>query len=133
MVATILLVAFTTIVGTFLFSWSKLFSTSTLESAQQCSPFISIESLKFSDGKVSITLYNPNSYTAFKGMRVSLLYEDSTKNMENVNLSAYGIKDPLEIADFTSAVVNTSDTAKPQKAMVTSKNCPNAVAERKFL
>ena len=133
LVATILLVAFTSIIASFLFSWSKIFSTSTLETAQQCSPAYSIESLSILNTNISITLYNPNSYTAFTGLRATLLYRDSSKNIQNINLSAYGAKDPMETADITSVVIDTPYDEKPERVLISSKNCPNAIVERKFL
>jgi len=123
LIAAVLLIAFTMAIAGIMATWATTFSQQRLGSAQ-CALALSVEGLKFEDGIITVALRNNNNKINLTGLVGSVSYSDMTKNKDYI-LKDYNASDPFAPLMGTTAVINTTDTTKPESIRVVASNCPD--------
>ena len=121
-------------IGGVLLIWTSSFSTQRIESSQKCSFALNIDSTFIENPislakSVNIRLRNKEEID-LTGMKASILYTDSSKNLEGIPLDVENnrvlipVKSPLQSGEATNAVVDVTDKGYPSKIEVVSSECP---------
>ena len=130
LIAAVLLIAFTMAIAGIMATWATTFSQTKL-GPTQCALALSVEDLKFENGIVTVAVRNNNNKINLTDIMGSVLYSDITKNKDYM-LKDYGASDPLAPLMGTAAVINTTDTTKPERIRIIASNCPDTPANGYF-
>lgn len=130
LIASVLLIAFTMAIAGIMATWATTFSQQRL-GPTQCALALTIEDLKFQNGTITVAIRNNNNKINLTDFVGSVSYPDMTKNKDYI-LKNYGATDPLAPLMGTVAVINTTDTTKPEKIRVVAGNCPDTPVTENF-
>ena len=134
LIAAVLLIAFTMAIAGIMATWATQFvrtQTNSISSNTNCIGALDIGSLYFSDGNVSVTVYNKDTKINLTGLKAYLEYTDTSKNSEFI-LKNYGVSDPLPAASRDWAIINTSYNVTPKSIEIFATNCPDYPARSDF-
>lgn len=131
LIASVLLIAFTMAIAGIMATWATSFSSERLASAQKCVFAIELLDLKFSNGNVSVRIGSNLKTDTLAGFKVSILYDDVSKNKDSIDLSNYNITSlaPLE---RKTVVINTNDATRPATFEVLSSTCVGTPVRMNF-
>lgn len=131
LIAAVLLIAFTMAIAGIMATWATSFSSERLAGAQKCVFALEILDLKFSNNNVSVRIGNNLKTDTLSGFMASIIYEDATKNKENIELSGYNLTSlaPLE---RKTLIINTNDATRPSIFEVRSITCTGTPVRLNF-
>ena len=123
LVAAVLLIAITMAIAGLMATFATTISTEKLLEAKRCSPTLTLLDLEFKGGNITTRIANNNRNTAMEKITLSIIYDDATKNKENIALDTYAPKDSLDPLERMTVIIPTNDTTKPKKFEVVSETC----------
>ena len=131
LIASVLLIAFTMAIAGIMATWATTFSSERLAGAQKCVFAVELLDLKFSNGNVSARVGNNLKADTLTGFKVSILYDDVSKNKDSIDLSNYNLTSlaPLE---RKTVIINTNDTTRPATFEVLSSTCVGTPVRMNF-
>ncbi|MBI2173506.1 MAG: hypothetical protein HYT73_04875 [Candidatus Aenigmarchaeota archaeon] len=134
LIAAVLLIAFTMAIAGIMATWATQFSSQKIEQSSaeaECIGVLDIGSLSFSNTTISVRIKNLGDKLELTDMSAVVEYSDATKNKQ-YDIKDYNATDPLTPGGVTFFIVNTGETAKPNKIQVFSGNCKKNPAELRF-
>jgi flagellin-like protein len=130
LIATVLLIAFTMTIAGLMAAWAQSW-TGTRLSSTQCALSLTVEDLRFENNQIIVAIRNNNNKVNLTRLVGSVFYSDLTKNKDYI-LKDYGASDPLAPLMGTTAVINTTNPAKPERIRIVAENCPDTPATGYF-
>ena len=132
LVASVLLIAITMAMAGLMATFATNISSEKLLEAKRCSPTLTLIDLSFKNGSITTRISNNNKNVVMETISLSVIYDDATKNKENVPLSVYAAKDSLNLNERITIIIPTNDTTKPKKIEVVSKTCSEILISGEF-
>jgi len=123
LVAAVLLIAITMAIAGLMATFATSISTEKLLEAKRCSPTLTLLDLEFKGGNITTRIANNNRNVAMEKITLSIIYDDATKNKENIALNTYAPKDSLDPLERMTVIIPTNDTTKPKKFEIVSETC----------
>lgn len=132
LVAAVLLIAITMAIAALMATFATNLSTQKLAEAQRCFPTLSLLDLEFKNGNITTRIVNNNKNIAMEGIKLFIVYDDVTKNKENIPLGTYAPKDSLGPLERMTVIIPTNDTTKPDRIEVISTTCGQVTISGNF-
>ncbi len=130
LIASVLLIAFTMAIAGIMATWATTFSTERLSTAK-CVFSIELLDLRFSNGNISVRIGNNLKNITMTGFKASVLYDDASKNKDNIDLSNYNLSS-LAPLDRKTVLINTNDATRPVTLEIVSSTCSGAAVRLDF-